>query len=175
MARARKKSTGKRTIKKTAPKRKAPRKSVAKKKRRATRTKTTTIISVRRSSGRKEKFDVDRMAQTTGRSGVPFLMARDVAKNVSKKIKSEAKAGRKEKTVTAGRVRNMIAKELQDRNQKTMASSYAGEAPENTQKDDMAFKVEPHEQTVGSADTDQHEAYRADRDSVMHDRSKRYM
>ncbi len=48
-------------------------------------------ITVRRSSGRKEKFDTNRMAQTVGRSGVPFLMARDVAKKVSGKIKQEAR------------------------------------------------------------------------------------
>ena len=93
-------------------------------------------IVIRRSSGRKEKFDVDRMAQTTGRSGIPFLMARDIAKNVSKKIKSEAKAGRnkREKTVTAGRVRNMVTKELRGRNRKAIASSYSGEQPENSRQ-----------------------------------------
>src|SRR5215217_6321504 len=48
-------------------------------------------ITVRRSSGRKEKFDANRMAQTVSRSGVPFLMARDVAKKVSGKIKQEAR------------------------------------------------------------------------------------
>ena len=47
-------------------------------------------IVIRRSSGRKEKFDTDRMAQTVGRSGVPFLMARDVAKKVSNKLKQES-------------------------------------------------------------------------------------
>jgi len=91
-------------------------------------------IVIRRSSGRKEKFDVDRMAQTTGRSGVPFLMARDIAKNVSRKIKSEAKAGRKKKTVTAGRVRNMVTKELRERNRGSIASSYSGEQPENSRQ-----------------------------------------
>lgn len=74
------------------------------------------------------------MARTTGRSGFPFMMARDIAKNVSKKIKAEAKGKRKEKIVTAGRVRSMIARELQDRNHQTIASSYAGEMPENVQK-----------------------------------------
>lgn len=91
-------------------------------------------IVIRRSSGRKEKFDADRMAQTTSRSGVPFLMARDIAKNVSKKIKSEARAGRKEKTVTAGRVRNMVTKELKERNRTDIASSYSGEQPENSRQ-----------------------------------------
>lgn len=127
-------------------------------------------ITVRRSSGRKEKFDLDRMSSTTSRSGVPFLMARDIAKNVSKQIKSEAK-GKIKKTVTAGRVRQMIASELRDRNEKAIASSYAGEAPENTQRD--MSKADPHKSPIGSADRDQHNAYRADRDSVLHDRSKR--
>ncbi len=57
---------------------------------------------ISRSSGRKEKFDIDRMSQMTSRSGVPFLMARDIAKNVSRQIRSEAK-GESKKTVTAGR------------------------------------------------------------------------
>ena len=46
-------------------------------------------LFVKRSSGRKEKFDANRMAQTVSRSGVPFLMARDVAKKVSTKIINE--------------------------------------------------------------------------------------
>ena len=44
-------------------------------------------LTIKRSSGRKEKFNTDRMAQTVGRSGVPFMMARDIAKKVTKKIK----------------------------------------------------------------------------------------
>ena len=37
-------------------------------------------IYVKRSSGRQEKFDSHRMTQTVSRSGVPFLMARDITK-----------------------------------------------------------------------------------------------
>jgi hypothetical protein len=63
-------------------------------------------ISVRRSSGRKEKFEIDRMPQITSRSGVPFLMARDIAKNTSNKLTKEAAEGRlKENTVTADQMR----------------------------------------------------------------------
>jgi hypothetical protein len=133
------------------------------------RRKRPTAITIRRSSGRKEKFDIDRMAQTTGRSGVPFLMARDIAKNVSKKIRTEAK-GRDKKVVTAGRVRSMITKELRNRNQRPIASSYSGERPHNeSDVNSVSLRKPP----VGSADRDQHEAYRADRDSVLYDRSKR--
>ena len=154
--------------KKGTEKRRLSKKRVVKKKRRSTK---PAAITIRRSSGRKEKFDLDRMAKTAGRSGIPFLMARDIAKNVSKKIRSEAR-GKSKKTVTAGRVRKMIAEELHNRNQKAIASSYKGDIPENAQNRNIV-KVRLHESPVGSADTDQHDAYRADRDSVMHDRSKR--
>ena len=47
------------------------------------------VSHFRRSSGRIEKFDTNRLAQTVSRSGVPFLMARDIAKKATKKIKSQ--------------------------------------------------------------------------------------
>jgi transcriptional regulator NrdR family protein len=146
-------------------------KANARRKKKTANRRRPAVISIRRSSGRKEKFDIERLAQTTSRSGVPFLMARDIAKIVSKQIKAEVR-GKSKKMVTANRVRKMIAGELHDRNQKTIASSYEGITPENAQNQNIA-KVGPHESPVGSADTDQHNAYRADRDSVMHDRSKR--
>ena len=49
-------------------------------------------IVVKRSSGRHEKFDTHRMTQTVSRSGVPFLMARDVAENISNKIRKKVTA-----------------------------------------------------------------------------------
>jgi hypothetical protein len=173
-----KKSTSRkrRTLKKTT--RRTMETSTKNKKRTAAKKKKKKIaINIRRSSGRKEKLDVDRMTQTSSRSGVPFMMARDIAKNVSKEISSEAKdSNKEEKTVTAGRVRNMVAEELRNRNEQTKASSYTGEVPENTHSDGMALKIgAQYASPIGSADTDQHQAYRGDRDSVLHDKSKRQM
>jgi hypothetical protein len=129
-------------------------------KKKRTARKKPAAITIRRSSGRKEKFDLDRMTQTASRSGVPFLMARDIAKKVTKRIKAEAR-GKSKKTVTAGRVRKMITDELHNRNQQATASSYAGKAPENTQRE--ITKVDPHGSLTGSGDLD----------SILHDRSKR--
>jgi hypothetical protein len=139
---AREKSTGKKRTPKKALTISAH--NVSARKQAKKRKRSVAVISIRRSSGRKEKFDLNRMARTTGRSGVPFMMARDIAKNVSKKIKAEAKGKRKEKIVTAGRLRSMIAREFQDRNRQTIASSYAGEMPGNVQKRDMNMKVDQH-------------------------------
>ena len=141
-----------------AAKRRAPRQKSARRK--------PAEITIRRSSGRKEKFDKERLASTTSRSGVPFLMARDIAKNVTKQIRIESR-GRIRKTITGGRIRKIVGEELRNRNP-GIASSYDGGSPQVPGQ--AAHLPKPK---IGSADTDQHGAYRADRDSVMHDKSKR--
>ncbi|MFL6382827.1 MAG: hypothetical protein ACJ72S_16300, partial [Nitrososphaeraceae archaeon] len=139
-------------------------------------------LVVKRSSGRKEKFDTNRMAQTVGRSGVPFLMARDVAKTVSNKIKHEnytqqqtkgRRSGNKskptnptqlkEKTVTSSRIRNLVSNELRDRNRSDIAASISGQTPENTLPEGNLKNNQP---TI--ADTSA-----ANRNRVLHDQSKR--
>src|ERR671919_892088 len=92
--------------------------------RRKKATKMSEII-IKRTSGRREKFETDKMAQTVSRSGTPFLLARDVAKTVSKKVmrkgdstEEEGMKGSSPSTVEvdAGEVRNMVAEELRERN-----------------------------------------------------------
>jgi hypothetical protein len=98
-------------------------------------------VLIQRSSGRRETFDTDRLAQTVSRSGVPYLMARDIAKKTSKKIKlqqkpsSDLKKSRKNKqkpvVVKASQMRNLVARELRERNRPDIARSYMGMSPEH--------------------------------------------
>ena len=151
---------------------------ISKNKTKPSKTKQQQELVIKRSSGRKEKFDTNRMAQTVGRSGVPFLMARDVAKTVSNKIKHESqqrtKGTRKssnrskptqlkEKTVTASRIRNLVSNELRDRNRSDIAASYSGQTPENTLPEENLKDSQP---TI--ADTSA-----TNRNRVLHDQSKR--
>jgi hypothetical protein len=116
--------------------------------RRKKRTKKSDII-IKRTSGRREKFETDKMAKTVSRSGTPFLLARDVAKTVSEKVLrkgDDATAATEEGEekmrasspstieVDAGEVRKMVADELRERNRPDIASSYSGERPENTRQ-----------------------------------------
>jgi transcriptional repressor NrdR len=117
--------------------------------RRKRRTKKSDII-IKRTSGRREKFETDKMAKTVSRSGTPFLLARDVAKTVSEKVlrkgddttAAEEKEGKEKMRasspstieVDAGEVRKMVADELRERNRPDIASSYSGERPENTRQ-----------------------------------------
>ena len=115
--------------------------------RRNKRTKRTSDIVIKRTSGRREKFETNKMAQTVSRSGTPFLLARDVAKTVSEKVMrkdNDAQAGQGEEgrkgsshstiEVDGGEVRRMVAEELRERNRPDIASSYSGEQPENTRQ-----------------------------------------
>ena len=111
------------------------------------RTKTPGII-IKRTSGRREKFETDKMAQTVSRSGTPFLLARDVAKTVSEKVMHQrndtttAQGGEKRRRrsspttieVDGAEVRKMVTEELKERNRPDIASSYSGEQPENTRQ-----------------------------------------
>ena len=106
-------------------------------------------IIIERSTGRKEKFDTNRLAQTSSRSGIPFVMAKDIAEKTTEKIQnsindiksnvipidesdqSNQTAGSMKSEddiiVTAGQVKNLVAKELQTRNRPEVASSLIGE------------------------------------------------
>jgi hypothetical protein len=157
-------------------------------------------IIVKRSSGRHEKFDTNRMTQTVSRSGVPFLMARDVAENISNKIRKEvparqhsrikkkdnkrrisanvgnvskqqAEEGTKNKTVSASQIRSLVAAELRDRNRSDIAASYSGQTPENTLGDQ--FQKSNEKDRIAAAGATQHTRQPANRNRVIHDMSKR--
>ena len=106
-------------------------------------------IIIERSTGRKEKFDTNRLAQTSSRSGIPFVMAKDIAEKTTEKIQNsindiksnvksidesdqsnqpaESMKSEDDIVVTAGQVKNLVAKELQTRNRPEVASSLIGE------------------------------------------------
>jgi transcriptional repressor NrdR len=144
------------------------------------------VLTIRRSSGRREKFNMERMAQTVSRSGVPFLMARDISKKIAKKVKNKStispqqgrhkkstekqrKMPRKSRTITAGKVRQMVAEELIDRNRPDIAKSYSGEPAVNTTKHIDDSLIERQHGIDKSLVKTQHSR----RNEVMHDQSKR--
>jgi hypothetical protein len=93
-------------------------------------------------------------------------MSRDIAKKVTRRVRTESR-GKKRRTITAGKVRKIIGEELRRRNP-GVAPAYSGIA----RREIVVKKARMRKPTVGSADTDQHGAFRGDRDSVMHDKSK---
>jgi hypothetical protein len=112
-------------------------------------------IVLKRSSGREENFDTDKLTQNVSRSGVSFPVARDVAKSITKKIKksvqtkSTGTTKKKQKRsstiptkqqklkinpkkdsekviVTASQIKSLVDDELKDRNQQDHSPSFSG-------------------------------------------------
>ena len=143
------------------------------------------VVTIRRSSGRREKFSTERMAQTVSRSGVPFIMARDISKRIAKSVNNQPLAPAKQrrhktpetrrkiprgnKIIPAGKVRQMVAEELIDRNRPDIANSYSGKPPENTTKDIYDSTVGKQQGINKSSVDTQHSR----RNEVIHDQSKR--
>ena len=68
----------------------------------------------------------------------------------------------KEKTVTASRVRKLVANELRDRNRSDIAASYSGQVPENTLQEQSLKDKQPVADNVA-----------VNKNRVLHDTSKR--
>jgi hypothetical protein len=114
-----------------------------------------TPLYVQRTSGRQEKFDSLRMTQTVSRSGVPFLMARDITKKVVRNIGLRKKSTgtgksskgprklnleknkmvKKDLVIPGSEIRSMITAELRNRNRSDIAASYDGQKPTSTRID----------------------------------------
>lgn len=89
---------------------------------------STPIITIRRRSGRLEKFDIEKMALDIGRAGAPYLLAKEVSRAISNKIHEKAINNA---VIDTKGVRQMIVEELRARNRPDIASSFAGERPMN--------------------------------------------
>jgi transcriptional repressor NrdR len=139
-------------------------------------------IYVKRSSGRQEKFDSHRMTQTVSRSGVPFLMARDITKKVVRKINrsqrnkemnksskstrnsnSQRNKNTKEVIIPGNEIRSMVSKELRNRNRSDIAGSYEGQSPSNPrlERDESIDSTVPSLHNVTTTKT-----------NIIHDKSK---
>jgi hypothetical protein len=86
-----------------------------------------------------------------------------------KSTEKQRKIPRKPRTITAGKVRQMVAKELIDRNRPDIAKSYSGEPAVNTTKHIDDSLIEKQRGIDKSSVKTQHSR----RNEVMYDRSKR--
>ncbi|MDR4511477.1 MAG: hypothetical protein MRJ93_07205 [Nitrososphaeraceae archaeon] len=77
-------------------------------------------IYVKRSTGREEKFDTDRLTKTVSRAGVSFPVAKDIAKSVTKKI---TKSVQNKSTGRTTEKKIPTDKKQQQQNQKQKRSS----------------------------------------------------
>ncbi|MBA3977393.1 MAG: hypothetical protein H0X50_04250 [Nitrosopumilus sp.] len=104
-------------------------------------------INVEKRNGSSETFDEDKLARGVSRSGTPFLMAKDIAKSIHKKLGENTKNN----SIRSIDIKDYVVEELKSRNENVIAESYSGYS-KNTLADlsgDNKFdsKVSPTQRT----------------------------
>jgi hypothetical protein len=134
-------------------------------------------IVLKRSSGRAEKFDTNKLTLTVSRSGVSFPVARDVAKSITKKIKKSVQekatgtTKKKQKSsvlatkqqklklntkkeepekviVTANQIKNLVDDELKERNQQDHSPSFLGNTTTPSKESSMKITLNDREPVI---------------------------
>ena len=134
-------------------------------------------IVLKRSSGRAEKFDTNKLTRTVSRSGVSFPVARDVAKSITKKIKKSVQekatgtTKKKQKSsvlatkqqklklntkkeepekviVTANQIKNLVDDELKERNQQDHSPSFLGNTTTPSKESSMKITLNDREPVI---------------------------
>jgi transcriptional repressor NrdR len=80
-------------------------------------------INVEKKNGSNEIFDENKLTQGVSRSGTPFLMAKDIAKSIHKKIKEK---NANNTIIHSSDIKEFVIEELKSRNEGTIAQSFSG-------------------------------------------------
>ena len=80
-------------------------------------------ISVEKRNGSHETFDEEKLARGVSRSGIPFMMAKDIAESINKKIKEN---NNNNNTILSSQIKKFVIEELKSRNENVITESYSG-------------------------------------------------
>jgi transcriptional repressor NrdR len=80
-------------------------------------------INIEKRNGTLEAFDEEKLARGVSRSGTPFMMAKDIAKSIQKKIKEN---NSNNNTIRSSQIKEFVTEELKSRNENVIAESFSG-------------------------------------------------
>jgi len=80
-------------------------------------------LIVEKRSGNSEKFDEEKLVRGISRAGTPFLIAKDISKSLIHKLAENTPI---DNFIYSSKIREYVTQELKQRNQNTIAESYAG-------------------------------------------------
>jgi len=83
-------------------------------------------LIVEKRSGNSEKFEEEKLVRGISRAGTPFMLAKDISKSIINKRKSAI-----DNFIYSSKIREYVTQELKQRNQNTIAESFAGYSKNN--------------------------------------------
>ncbi|CAN5809131.1 hypothetical protein BH23THE1_BH23THE1_13320 [soil metagenome] len=86
-------------------------------------------LVVEKRSGNSEKFDEEKLVRGgISRAGTPFMLAKDISKSITSKLAQNPPL---DNFIYSSKIREYVTEELKQRNQSTIAESYAGYSKNN--------------------------------------------
>ncbi|HEY6537209.1 MAG TPA: ATP cone domain-containing protein [Candidatus Nitrosocosmicus sp.] len=81
-------------------------------------------INVEKRNGSHETFDKEKLARGVSRSGIPFMMAKDIAESIYKKIKENN--DNNNNNILSSQIKEFVIEDLKSRNENVITESYSG-------------------------------------------------
>jgi transcriptional regulator NrdR family protein len=121
-------------------------------------------LTVEKRSGNSEKFDEEKLVRGISRAGTPFLIAKDISKSLMNKL---AESPPIDNFIYSSKIREYVTEELKQRNQNTIAESYAGYSKNNvTSIKEEQLKNNKYDSKVSQTNNTQSKQFTKDKDNT---------
>ena len=121
-------------------------------------------LTVEKRSGNSEKFDEEKLVRGISRAGTPFLIAKDISKSLTSKLAENPPI---DNFIYSSKIREYVTEELKQRNQGTIAESYAGYSKNNaTSIKEEQLKNNKYDSKVSQTTNTQSKQFTKDKDNT---------
>lgn len=121
-------------------------------------------LIVEKRSGNSEKFDEEKLVRGISRAGTPFLIAKDISKSLISKLAENPPI---DNFIYSSKIREYVTEELKQRNQNTIAESYAGYSKNNvTSIKEEQLKNNKYDSKVSQTNNTQSKQFTKDKDNT---------
>lgn len=117
-------------------------------------------LTVEKRSGNIEKFDEEKLVRGISRAGTPFLIAKDISKSLVHKLAENPPI---DNFIYSSKIREYVTQELKQRNQNTIAESYAGYSKNNVTSIKEQLKNNKYDSKVSQTKNTQSKQLEKDR------------
>ena len=121
-------------------------------------------LTVEKRSGNSEKFDEEKLVRGISRAGTPFLIAKDISKSLISKLAENPPI---DNFIYSSKIREYVTEELKQRNQNTIAESYAGYSKNNvTSIKEEQLNNNKYDSKVSQTNNTQSKQFTKDKDNT---------
>ena len=125
-------------------------------------------LIIEKRSGNSEKFEEEKLVRGISRAGTPFMLAKDISKSIINKLKENPPI---DNFIYSSKIREYVTQELKQRNQNTIAESFAGYSKNNvTSIKEEQLKNNKYDSKVSQTKNTQSKQFEKDRKRFAKDK-----